>query len=508
MRGRELPLWLWLAGYIEFLWHTAGPGLIPVGLISSLAFAVLATTCFVKQRTTWVVDFRDFFQSWRGLPGKGESILFFTYAVGFLLLTAIISLALFSALRPPFLPQEYDAINYQMGIPRQLLIRESLTRIDWSVADLWPMAMQIGMAPIFSAFGTINKLPQFLFALGAAATLYKLPKQINPNLSSPLLQVIPLLAIFGSHGVAIQLGTGMMDLPALYLLLLSISAAYDRRIFTAALSLAVYTASKAFHPFQIGAVVIAAAVWMWPNRPALKLYLKKFLPIFISLSVLLMARSTWNSLNASGTPLFPFFACAFAEGKYCADEKRSILEESASLLLATRGTYGSGRGLQALFDHFWRISVPTKGVNNEFDYPLGLPWLLLLVMAPFAIARERRLNSFLALAVLFWALWWMNSHQSRWLYPTLAFGFLGTIEIQKMASRLLPALVAVSLLFTSISQFRSLAPTIRLSPGEIRSREEEKIQWDDQGRLLNIELLYVNRPALDHAPGGRLWILR
>jgi hypothetical protein len=509
LQGREIPLYVWILGYIEFLWHTLGPGFPVVGLFT-VTFATLVTVLTGLQRgRAWKREASGLLEDLRSLK-RASWFRASCYIACFTFFSALLGLTFFSSLRPPFLPQEYDLINYQMGVPRQLLIRASLGWIDWSVADLWPMAMQWGMAPISLAFGTINKLPQFLFSLGAALCMYRIAGAMPAQETSRLTQALPALALFSAHGVAIQLGTGMMDLPALYLLLLCLDSLIGKRYVIAALALAVYVASKAFHPFQIGAVVAGGLIWLAiaSNEAHRRPIFTRFLPVFAILSVLLLARSASISMGATGTPLFPFAACRLSQPELCAPEKREILEQSASQLLATRDNYGLGRGPAAFFQHLWRVSVPTSGVNNEYDYPLGLPWVLLLVLLIFSVINGQWRNPLVQLTLIFWVLWWLNSHQSRWLYPVLAFGLLATIPMQLRAQRVLPALIAMSFAFTLLSQYRSLTPTIHMSAGEIREREEAKVKWNPDGRLESAELLYVNKAAQDHTPGGRLWILR
>ncbi|MGZ3721141.1 MAG: hypothetical protein ACXWR1_22495, partial [Bdellovibrionota bacterium] len=294
----EVPLWLWVSGFADFLLHTMGtPVPIPLGWIS-IAGLLLALVCSVFGN----------FSRWKGeLVGLAKELreLSRTYpipAAAYLACAALMALILFFGLRwalmPPHLPQEYDAINYQMGIPRQLLVRGNLGQIEWAVTDLWPMAMQWGMAPLSSAFSFQNKFPQFFFTLGAAAGLYRIPRQLFPNLEPRLFLTLPLFAIMGAHGVVTQIGSGMMDLPALYLLLLCICAVLSERWCVVAISLAVYAASKSFHPFQIAPLLLAGIALQVFGRARIP---PRFFALFFLLSALLLARSTVFSWRTTGT---------------------------------------------------------------------------------------------------------------------------------------------------------------------------------------------------------------
>ena len=147
--------------------------------------------------------------------------------------------------------------------------------------------------------------------------------------------------------------------------------------------------------------------------------------------------------------------------------------------------------------------------NNEFDYPLGLPWLLFIVLVGFTFTSGFPRSPLLWASLLLWALWWMNAQQSRWLYPTLALGFLGTLNLQRKAETTLVFLVLLSSSLSLFSQIRSLKPSMALSHQEIQRIEESKVRWAPNGKLGSHELLYVNRPAMDHEPASHsVWVLR
>lgn len=499
LRGTELPLYFWLLGFVEFcLRTTVAPGLPALGWPTLLATCALAAGLEAAHGARWARAAREILDCARGRP---------VLAFCLFLLGAELALGFFSSLKPPHLSQEFDAINYQMALPRQHLIQGTPGWISWSIADLWPMALQWGLAPVSYVFSTVNKLPQFVLTLGLVPCLYRLGQRLAPR-ADPLTQLMPTLAFFAGHGVMIQVGTAMMDLPALYLLALGLLAFLEKRYVVAALALAVYVASKAFYPFQIGAAVVGGLTWAMAGRAELRPALTRFVPWLTVFSLLLLARPAIVSWNATGTPLFPFLTCRFAEGEYCAPDKRAILDDSARGMLAVRTSYGSGDGPAAFARHLWRVAVPTQGVNNEFDYPLGLPWLLFLTLLAFHLAAGGWRNPVTLLALLFWALWWANAHQSRWLYPTLAFGFLATMAEQARARKVLPTLIALSFLLSLASQVRAMRPTIFVTNVEIQARQAAKILYTPDGKLANSELLYVEKPVLDHAPDNHYWVLR
>ena len=145
--------------------------------------------------------------------------------------------------------------------------------------------------------------------------------------------------------------------------------------------------------------------------------------------------------------------------------------------------YGLGRGAGAIISHLWRISVPAVGsVNNVYDYPLGLTWVLLLVLlagsAP-AWVKAKRIPPELMLAAVLWLLWWVTSQQSRWLYPFIAFGLLATVQLQlRVNRRLLVAVLAGAACISLLSQARAISTDMGALAGSIQAQQEASIVSD------------------------------
>ena len=149
-------------------------------------------------------------------------------------------LASYEAHFPPHWPQEGDAINYHMALPRQHLFWGSLQHLPWSAADLWPLALQFGFAPVWFMGATINKWPQLLAALWAFVMMLALGRR---KAAHSFTGWMPALALFTTHGVMVQLGMAMLDLTNLYLLLAAWHAAVHRRPFWWAAHIALYAAT-------------------------------------------------------------------------------------------------------------------------------------------------------------------------------------------------------------------------------------------------------------------------
>ena len=385
---------------------------------------------------------------------------------------------------PPHHPQEFDAINYHMALPRQHLFWGSVQHLPWSAADLWPLALQFGFAPVWFMGATINKWPQLLAALWAFGMMLALGRRKAAHSFSGWM---PALALFTTHGVMVQLGMAMLDLTNLYLLLAAWHAAVHRRPFWWAVHVALYAATKAFHPAQAGILTLAVlgnfAIF---DRAALIRNRRPLVfgaAVAIVLFCLTMARSVWVSVERAGTPIFPFFTCVFSGVTNCQGAAGEAIRSTAARQFGTRDGYGLGRGAGAFVTHLWRISVPAMGtVNNEYDYPLGLTWILLMVLLAASIPdwiRSKLPPPELVLAVVISVLWWVTSQQSRWLYPFIAFGLLATVPLQLRAHRALLVVVILGAACLSfLSQTRAIGADFGASASSIQSQQELSLASD------------------------------
>lgn len=516
-----LPTLLWLTGLCEFLTSIAlGPRSRTVGVSVLITFLVALGAAW-SSRKRLAAGLQGAILEWKKAPWT-----FWPLAISSILIWLT---ALAEARLPPHLGQEFDAIHYHMGLPRQHLLLGSLRFLDWSVGDLFPLNVQFGLAPAWFMAETFHKLPQVFFAFWAFLLLLRLGRALAPG---SIVGWIPALAVFTAKGVTFQLGTAMLDLCQLYFALAALSALLDLRLakgkawvhlILAALHLAVFATFKSFSPFQLGLIVaLAFAIlrltrsspqepWLpkrrdWPGLAALSL-------IFMGL---LLGRTVWTNVGRAGTPLFPFGTCTILVTPGCQGQQGEIIRQSSALLHQVRQAYGEGFGPIAFFRHLWTVAVPRadmKGVNNSFDYPLGLPWLLLMVLLLASLPteiRERRVSALTALTVSTWLIWWVGSQQARWLYPTLALGWLATLPIQKKArSDLLCGALALAAALTMIQHYRSLRDHLYRPARDLEAEQRAQVRWSADGaKLLSQPLLYVDRPVSDHGPLGRDWILR
>lgn len=485
------PMVLWALGFIEFhLTVFFGPrNGHTLGVSLWIALAVLLVALWRSRNATLRVA-----GMLAGEVRRAPALFWLLCAVQ----AGMFVLAGYEAHFPPHWPQEGDAINYHMALPRQHLYWGSLQHLPWSAADLWPLALQFGFAPVWVMGASINKWPQLFGALWAFGMILALGrKKAEHNFSG----WIPALALFTTHGVMVQLGMAMLDLTNLYLLLAAWHAVIHRRPFWWAAHVALYAATKAFHPAQAGILVLAVlGYYAIFDRAVLTRNRRQLVSgaaLAIVLFCLVMARSVWVGVERAGTPIFPFFTCIFSGVTNCQRERGEAIRATAAGQFGTIDGYGLGRGSGAFAAHLWRISVPALGaVNNVYDYPLGLTWVLLVVLLAASIPiwiRAKMPPPELVLAVVLWVLWWVTSQQSRWLYPFMAFALLATVQLQLRANRsLLVAILLGAGCLSIVSQARAIGTDLGASAGGIQAQQELSFPSDPIAlSAKNKETLYV-----------------
>ncbi len=106
----------------------------------------------------------------------------------------------------------------------------------------------------------------------------------------------------------------------------------------------------------------------------------------------------------------------------------------------------------------WLIAVPEKGVNNRYDYPVGLMYLLFL--GPFLIfsinsLRRKHISIFALFIVLYWGTWWFGSQQTRFLYIPITLMYICVMLDKRVVSKILILMINFSLLIVLISLIRA-----------------------------------------------------
>ncbi len=396
------------------------------------------------------------------LSGDGPLALRIIFAIGALAGLIYLAVGLYASLLPPHLIQESDALMYHITLPRQHLLRHSFAHIPWSTPDIFLLPLDYALSPFELVTTWPNKLIQFVFFAGCLSCVF----QLVYVLSGQVLQRawLGVLAVMACHAVAIQVGLAMFDLVMLYCFLAFIHSLLVRRWILAAIEFAFFFWSKSFIPFQITVIgIILSLIIFWalkkgfscdelpiPDTRGRKIFVTVFGMVSLGIAVPHLIKSFYYT----GTPLYPFGIGLLSPlAGYAPDHWHSILQRAADCL-SQKDNYGHGRSILAFIKHFWLMAVPEKGVNNAFDYPVGLIYLLVLV--PFMghvvkSFRSGRLPVLSLIVIAWWLTWWFGSQQSRFLLVPISLMIILTVSFLPRISRVLIVLVIMALSLEVIS---------------------------------------------------------
>jgi len=410
----------------------------------------------------------------------------------------ILLCAFYASLLPPHLVQEFDVLNYHITLPRQHLLRGSFSHISWSIADLFFLPIDFALAPFWLATLLPNKLPQLFFSLGLLSVCGRLAWRFSGGKIWP--SILLILAVLGSHNIGIQLGTGMLDIVVCYLFLAALDSFLGQAIWVGVIELSFYVWSKPLIPVQFFAtLVIFGLVWLllwafgirkniWAaSGEKIKEFsgntrsaLTKGIGLFIIFSLLVAGPFIFKSLRYSGTPIFPLGTSVFRTLSIPQSSERwAELELKSTQLLATKDQYGSGRNILEFVRHFWLVAVPEKGVNNRYDYPLGLMYLLFLgpfLFYFFSSLRQKILPLLSLWVVVSWGIWWFSSQQTRFLFIPLILIYLVVVLSIRAPSRVLLGVMLGAILLVSASVYRANKQDMgRWGEEVLRARDKELV---------------------------------
>ncbi|MDP2653297.1 MAG: hypothetical protein Q8Q08_04625 [Candidatus Omnitrophota bacterium] len=416
-----------------------------------------------------------------------------------MILFVLLACAFYASLLPPHLPQEGDALNYHITVPRQHLIYGSFEFLPWSVTDLFLLPLDFALAPFWLSTPTPNKIPQFWFLIGMIAVMARLSGRFTRGRLSPAFWIA--CAVAGSHNVGIQAGTAMLDLVIVYLFFAAWDSFLHGRKWLCALELTFFIWSKPFIPafLVISAVLMiafAAVMSLGGKRPLKFAWLsvppegegpgerwpdaKRVALMSVLLSIFIAGPFLAKSLYYSGTPVYPLAAGRWIVNKNI--DQNSLgwtsITGKAGPLMAVRDMYGSGRSPKEFLRHLWLVAVPENGVNNRYDYPLGLVYLLCLLPFFYVLADAWRRKEFLILpllAVAYWATWWLGSHQSRFLYIPVLLMILTVLSRGEMLTRLMRSGLVLALALTCLSVLRCTAPDFGKRPWDTLRAKDRKL---------------------------------
>ncbi|MBF0594469.1 MAG: hypothetical protein HQL22_05840 [Candidatus Omnitrophica bacterium] len=405
----------------------------------------------------------------------------------------MILLALLAALLPPHLSQEFDALNYHITFPRQHLILGSFAHIPWSTADLYFSPQDYALAPFWLSTSLPNKWPQLVFFFGLLMLVYRLTCKAGASDEGGWLAVA---AVFGCHVFVIQAGIAMLDVAICYCFFAALDSFREGRFVLAAVEMAFCFWAKSFMPVLMGALVLGvillcglirgrlgASVLFYKEGSAL--ILRKFMIAFIVVSIFVAGPFAARSFVYGATPLFPLFAGSMNVLRSGNPANPAVIQK-AQEAMNSRDSYGMGRGPVAFLEHIFLIAVPTRGVNNPYDYPVGLTYLLF--MGPFMWAfveafRKKKVMPEMIFIVLFWLLWWFGSQQSRFLIIPLVLLFVIMAALWKRPSRMVLFCVLVAMAFEVLSMFRAHQPDLGKSSWDVLRPQDRA--WIEQAKGLS-----------------------
>jgi hypothetical protein len=442
-------------------------------LLAWVIFCVLALIVFFQNHLRLIAGTRNF-RAWFAQESLSVKLLFILMGIG---AGAVLLCAFYASLLPPHLAQEFDALNYHLALPRQHLLRGSFSHIPWSTADLFFLPIDFALAPFWLATSLPNKLPQFFFVLGLLGICSRLAWRFSGGKIWP--SVLLVLAVIGSHNIGIQMGTAMLDIVICYLFLAALDSFLSGAVWLGMIELGFYVWSKPLIPVQfLLTLVTFSLVWLllWAfgirkntwvaSGEKIKEFagnarcaLTRGLGLFLLFSLFVTGPFIFKSLRYSGTPIFPLGVGVFRKLSIPQSPERWLeLKLKATQWLATKDQYGSGRNLLEFARHFWLVAVPEKGVNNRYDYPLGLMYLLFLgpfLFFFFSSLRQKTLPLLSLWVVVSWGIWWFGSQQTRYLYVPLILMYLAVVPSIRAPSRVLLGVMLGAILLVSTSVYRA-----------------------------------------------------
>ncbi len=447
----HLPTWMLIIGTVAF-WLELYVFRLPGGHTSCLSWCLWGALAVVVLKNSGHTNF------FYNLFSKVSVSQVFLGALALVYL----SIVLLAALLPPHLVQEYDAINYHITIPRQHLILHGFAHIPWSVADLFLLPLDYALSPFWLSTALPNKFPQFIFLLGSLGLVFNIVYLMaGKDITKAAGATVAFMAL---HMTAIQSGTAMLDMVMLYCVLASIHSVLTGRFTLAAVEWAFFFWSKSFIPPMmiavVGSVLLASVVLKRSGFTFSESYAlifrqrRRIFLSFIAASVIIAMPYIVKSVYYSGAPLYPFGVHQAWAGVHYEPVQWAGIVQRTQESLGMKDAYGHGRGIGAFIKHFWLIAVPEKGVNNAFDYPVGL--IYLLVLGPFIISivqafRSKKVSVLSLFIVLWWAAWWMGSQQTRFLLIPMCLMIIVAIINMKVLSRIFIALVIAAMVLEIVS---------------------------------------------------------
>jgi hypothetical protein len=502
----HLPTVFFIIGY-PFFWlelysHSALHGVTsPLAWVLWSAAALISVGAGAGNYSNGLISL---WQSWDRLEK-------WLWSAGLCLAFIILGIVLVAALKPIHLLQEADCMQYHYTLPRQHLILGSFSHIPWAADDLFLLPVEFALAPFWFAAFLPNKIPQFILLLGLIGVAARLTSSLAAG-KRPWAGFLMVLFILGTHGFGIQMGTGMLDLAIAYLLLASLDSLLLGNWFLAGVEFTFFFWSK---PLMPAALLVTAGIWAvlfvlarqtrWQMTEIFNFKnWRMALGSFFIMSLAVAGPFIAKSVDYAGTPFFPL-----APGIMETDARIKAhpqawqsLRKASIWIQATKNGYGHGRDIWSFIKHLWLVAVPEKGVNNSFDYPLGLTYLLLMGPFLFYLIKDisgRKFPSLSVLAAVIWMLWWFGPQQTRFLYVPLFIIFMVTISRLENIPKPLILCLLISLFIESVSVWGAHKADIGRWGIEVLRSQDRQLVDKSKAYIQQKAAGYVDWPVHDVA---------
>lgn len=474
-------------------------------------FAFFAVFIFWRERLA-IADFKN--QCVRSFLDERRTVQIFL-ALGCAISIFIVSCAFLASLHPPHLLQESDVMNYHMSVPRQHLILGSFEHIPWSADDFFFLPIDFAMAPFWFVSPLPNKYPQFIFFLGLIAVAFNLAQTLRPK--SLVAAAVVVFALLGSHGHGVQMGAAMLDLTICYLFLASVDSFLKRQKWLFVVEFTFFLWAKSLVALQVLAIVLLFCFFYFALRAlgvkktmldfqkvlasqesiGYRRFLREVVPVVLIMSLFVGGPFLAKSIYYTGTPFFPvnmgwLSHPGISEGSLAWES----LKRSAEFLTTSIQRDGYGRSPVDFLTHFWALAVPDDKVNNAFDYPMGLSYLVFLGPFIFYLVTSLRKKEFAVvpwMIMTYWILWWLSVRETRHLYAPVVLMFIVCAVSMKEWSRLFLCVLLTAMVLNATSVFRAHhsyfgRPALDVIRAEDKALVELSQQYISQKRSDLVEL--------------------
>lgn len=376
------------------------------------------------------------------------------------LLFMIVITSLVLALAPPSMG-DWDSLAYHLTMPKLYLQHGGFYYISFSSHSEFPFLMEMLYLPGLALGNPVAaKLMHYWMGILLIASVMLLVKRhFNPKaapLAALALAGMPIVLYFATTAY-VDLATALYTVLCVYLLL-NYFDTDDRRYLIGCAVSAGFAASTKMTGLSILPLLV---IWLIADRYAAKKKIEWKRALML-ICVALLTCATWyiKTYIYTGNPVYPFFYSIFGGKDWNA--------ELAQIYTTSQAKFGMGHNLKSL------LLLPYNLLANSwafYDQPglyigpiflVGVPVLLLLLWK-----RNRKLTGLAGFFIGQVAIWFMLTHQSRYLIPAFAVlaVLIAAIIYQDERLRVIRGLLYGVFALTAIFGLWTILPSAVLSAG-------------------------------------------